>query len=63
MAGITAKEINPNASVTIFEKTDKILTKVKISGGGRCNVTNSETSISRFSKSYPRGEKQLKKLL
>ena len=33
-----------------------------VSGGGRCNVTNSETSISSFSKCYPRGEKQLKKL-
>ncbi len=61
MAGITAKEINPNASVTIFEKTDKILTKVKISGGGRCNVTNATFSVSQLIKNYPRGGKQLKK--
>ena len=61
MAGITAKEINPNASVTIFEKTDKILTKVKISGGGRCNVTNATFSVSQLIKNYPRGGKELKK--
>ena len=61
MAGITAKEINPNASVTIFEKTDKILAKVKISGGGRCNVTNATFSVSQLIKNYPRGGKKLKK--
>ena len=61
MAGITAKEINPNSSITIFEKTDKILTKVKISGGGRCNVTNATFSVSQLIKNYPRGGKELKK--
>ncbi|MDA9807754.1 NAD(P)/FAD-dependent oxidoreductase [Flavobacteriales bacterium] len=61
MAAITAKEINPNASVTIFEKTDKILSKVKISGGGRCNVTNATFSVSQLIKNYPRGGKKLKK--
>ena len=54
--------VEPNSEVVLFEKTSKLLSKVLVSGGGRCNVTNSETSISRFSKSYPRGEKQLKKL-
>ncbi|MBT6746245.1 MAG: aminoacetone oxidase family FAD-binding enzyme, partial [Flavobacteriales bacterium] len=39
----------------------KTLAKVKISGGGRCNVTNATYSISELSKNYPRGEKQLKK--
>lgn len=61
MAAITAKETNPNANVTIFEKSDKILSKVKISGGGRCNVTNATFSVSQLVKNYPRGEKQLKK--
>ena len=61
-AAINTKEHFPNSEVVIFEKTSKLLSKVLVSGGGRCNVTNSETSISRFSKSYPRGEKQLKKL-
>jgi len=61
MAAITAKETNPKASVTIFEKTDKVLAKVKVSGGGRCNVTNATFSISQLIKSYPRGGRELKK--
>ena len=61
MAAITAKESNPEASVTIFEKTDKVLAKVKVSGGGRCNVTNATFSISQLTKNYPRGGKELKK--
>ena len=61
MAAITAKESKPEASVTIFEKTDKVLVKVKVSGGGRCNVTNATFSIAQLIKNYPRGGKQLKK--
>ena len=61
MASITAKQTNPNARVTIFEKTDKVLSKVRISGGGRCNVTNATFSVSQLIKNYPRGGKQLKK--
>ena len=61
MAAITAKETNPEASVTIFEKTDKVLVKVKVSGGGRCNVTNATFSISQLIKNYPRGGRELKK--
>ena len=61
MAAITAKESNPEANVTILEKTDKVLSKVKVSGGGRCNVTNATFSISQLIKNYPRGGKQLKK--
>ena len=61
MAAITAKELNPKANVKIFEKTDRSLTKVKISGGGRCNVTNATFSISQLIKNYPRGGKKLKK--
>jgi predicted Rossmann fold flavoprotein len=60
-AAISAKENHPNAHVVILEKSQKVLSKVKISGGGRCNVTNGTTSISELSKGYPRGEKQLKK--
>lgn len=60
-AAIHTKENHPNATVTIFEKSQKLLSKVKVSGGGRCNVTNGTTSISELSKGYPRGEKQLKK--
>ena len=61
MAAITAKQTNPNARVTIFEKTDKVLSKVRISGGGRCNVTNATFSVSQLIKNYPRGGKKLKK--
>ena len=60
-AAIAAKENHTQAEVTIFEKSQKVLSKVKVSGGGRCNVTNGTTSISELAKAYPRGEKQLKK--
>ena len=61
MAAITAKEQRPNASVSIFEKTNKALAKVIVSGGGRCNITNATFSISKLIKNYPRGGKELKK--
>lgn len=60
-SAITAKENYPDATVVIFEKSRKLLAKVKISGGGRCNVTNGCTSISELCKAYPRGGRQLKK--
>jgi hypothetical protein len=60
-AAISCKQHHPNADVIILEKSTKTLAKVKISGGGRCNVTNATYSISELSKNYPRGEKQLKK--
>ena len=44
-SAIAVKENFPNASVVIFEKSRRVLAKVKISGGGRCNVTNGETNI------------------
>ena len=60
-AAISAKEHNPEAEVTILEKTSKFLGKVKISGGGRCNVTNATFNSRILSESYPRGEKFLRK--
>ncbi len=51
----------PGVDVSIFEKSPKVLSKVKISGGGRCNVTHQPMEISRLVKNYPRGEKFLKK--
>lgn len=51
----------PGNEVIIFEKSPKILSKVKISGGGRCNVTHQPLEISKLVKNYPRGEKFLKK--
>lgn len=47
--------------VSIFEKSSKVLSKVKISGGGRCNVTHQPMENSKLVKNYPRGEKFLKK--
>ncbi len=61
-SAIQAKENHPDAEVVILEKSQKLLSKVKISGGGRCNVTNGCTSIAELSKAYPRGEKKLKKV-
>ena len=61
-AAIHVKLNFPDAQVSLFEKSNKVLAKVKISGGGRCNVTNAESSISELSKAYPRGGKLLKKL-
>jgi predicted Rossmann fold flavoprotein len=60
-AAIAAKENFPDAKVVIFEKSQKLLAKVKVSGGGRCNVTNGCTSIPKLCEAYPRGGKSLKK--
>lgn len=60
-AAIHAKINHPKAQVTIFEKSKKLLAKVKISGGGRCNVTNGCTEIKELAKAYPRGGKKLKR--
>ena len=58
MSAITA--VNSGlGSVVILESTSKILEKVRISGGGRCNLTNSCWDISDLVNNYPRGEKQL----
>ena len=60
-AAIHAKRNHPTAEVIIFEKSRKLLAKVKISGGGRCNVTNGCTIIKDLVKAYPRGGKKLKR--
>ena len=60
-SAFSVKEHHPNSKVTIFEKSNKLLSKVKVSGGSRCNVTNACFSPSKLSKSYPRGGKHLKK--
>lgn len=59
-AAIHAASANKEAEVILLEKSNKVLQKVKISGGGRCNVTNACTDLKQLSLSYPRGEKQLK---
>lgn len=60
-SAIQVKENYPNAQVILFEKSKKLLSKVKISGGGRCNVTNGCTTIKTLAEGYPRGGKKLKK--
>ncbi|RAJ05286.1 hypothetical protein LX64_02443 [Chitinophaga skermanii] len=58
---VNAARLNPNLQVTILEKTSKLLSKVKVSGGGRCNVTHHLDSITEMAKRYPRGQQFLKK--
>ena len=60
---ITAAETFPDATVTILEKTRTVLNKVRISGGGRCNVTHACFDNRQLVKHYPRGEKPLRALL
>lgn len=61
-AAINIKEKCPNLEVVILEKTSKLLQKVKVSGGGRCNVTNGRNMPGELTKFYPRGGKKLHKL-
>lgn len=58
-AAITAAELNPNLSVIILEQGLEVLGKVKISGGGRCNVTHACYDVKELVKFYPRGNKEL----
>ena len=57
---IACAEANPNLSVILFEKTGKLLSKVRISGGGRCNVTHACDTPTQLAAHYPRGSKPLK---
>lgn len=61
-AAIAAKQTNPEARVTIFERGQKVLAKVLITGGGRCNLTNSFAQIMDLKQAYPRGDKMMKRL-
>ena len=60
-AALSAKKHFPKAQVTIYEKSGKVLSKVKISGGGRCNVTHACFSNRELAAFYPRGENYLRK--
>lgn len=59
-AAINCAQKNKNYRVIILEKTSKLLSKVRISGGGRCNVTHSCFDNGLLVKNYPRGEKELR---
>jgi len=54
-SAITCAANNKKAQVIILEKTDKVLSKVRVSGGGRCNVTNACEPNEAFASNYPRG--------
>ncbi len=56
---INAKEKNPDLDITILEKGKDVLQKVKISGGGRCNVTHACFEPKELVEFYPRGGKEL----
>ena len=58
---VNAARLYPHLRVTIVERSSKLLSKVKVSGGGRCNVTHACYSISGMIKKYPRGATFLKK--
>jgi len=59
---LQAAELSPGLRVLILEKSSKLLTKVKVSGGGRCNVTQYCFNPFELARHYPRGEKSLKTL-
>jgi predicted Rossmann fold flavoprotein len=58
-AALAAKEVNPEASVCILERSPKLLGKVRISGGGRCNVTHDVPDVPHLLPNYPRGMKEM----
>ena len=58
---INAAAFDRNLDIVLLEKHNKLLSKVRISGGGRCNVTHACFSISDMIKNYPRGGNFLKK--
>lgn len=61
-AAINAAVNFPEAKIIILEKSNKILSKVRVSGGGRCNVTNHCFETNELIKNYPRGEKELRQV-
>jgi len=61
-SALSCKLHHPEYAVTLLEKSDKLLAKVAVSGGGRCNVTHACFDNKELSQFYPRGERHLKKL-
>ena len=60
---VTLKEMMPEMDVTLFERGTRVLRKVAVSGGGRCNCTNSFEGISDLQAVYPRGHRLMKRLM
>jgi predicted Rossmann fold flavoprotein len=59
-AAINCAQLNKDYTVTLLEKSSKLLSKVRVSGGGRCNVTHACFDNGLLVKNYPRGEKELR---
>ena len=59
-SAVTVAQKNPDADISIYDSSKQFLRKVKISGGGRCNVTHSCFEPKELALHYPRGEKELK---
>ena len=59
-AAIAMREANSKARITIHEKGTQFLSKVRISGGGRCNVTHNCMDPQRLAEHYPRGQRELR---
>src|SRR5580700_2200585 len=59
-AAITCAEASPGTEVTVLEKGARFLGKVRISGGGRCNVTNGRFDAGALTDYYPRGARALR---
>lgn len=62
-AAIALKQRRPDAEVSVFESGKKILAKVAVTGGGRCNLTNSFAQVKSLESVYPRGHRLMKRLL
>ena len=60
---VNLKEMCPEMQVTIFERGNRVLTKVEVSGGGRCNCTNTFLEVSDLKTVYPRGHRLMKRLM
>src|SRR5947209_10887152 len=58
-AAIACARANPQNQISIYERGSEFLTKVRISGGGRCNVTHACFDARAMSERYPRGERAL----
>ena len=59
---VNLKEMMPDMEVVIFERSQHVLAKVEVSGGGRCNCTNTFEEVTDLSQVYPRGHRLLKRL-
>ena len=62
-AAVNIKRARPDAEVTVYEAGHKLLAKVAVTGGGRCNLTNSFAGVRSLESVYPRGHRLMKRLL